>query len=338
MSGFLLAVYTSCFWLCFMAIDKIFLHLYTDISVFMAKRILVVYYTQTGQMRDIVHSVASPLVKAGMEVVFEELSANPPFPYPWTSDQFFQAMPESVLGIPCELQPMRFSAEDDFQLVIVAWQPWYLSPSIPIHAFFQHEKARKVLHGKHVITVIGSRNMWVSGQNVIKQYIRDAGARLAGNIVLFDRAPNLLSVVSIIRWMFKGKKERFMKVIPSAGVADEDIAGASRFGEIIHEAIQQNTLEAVNEHLVKAGAIDVKPAIVMIEKRGIILFRLWAKFIRKKGGYGDSGRLGRVRFFKYYLLFVLYFVSPLASILYLIIKPFRKQKIKKQISLYQSVS
>jgi hypothetical protein len=51
-----------------------------------------------------------------------------------------------------------------------------------------------------------------------------------------------------------------------------------------------------------------------------------------------SQGITRVRLFKYYLLIVLYLVSPFASILYMVIKPFRKQTIKKQISLYQSLS
>jgi hypothetical protein len=303
----------------------------------MAKRVLVVYYTQTGQLRDIVHSVTGPLIRGGAEVVFEEIKPRNPFPFPWKSDQFFQAMPESVIGIPCELEPMKGITEGNFDLIIVAWQPWYLSPSIPIHSFFQNDLARKTLQGKPVVTIIGSRNMWVSGQNVIKGYLRDAGAQLKGNIVLYDRFPNLLSVASIIRWMFKGKKERFMKIIPPAGVSDEDIKNASKYGEIINTSLHSGSFDTLNNSLVQAGAIDVKPAIVMIEKRGIILFRLWANFIRRKGGYGDEKRIVRVRLFKYYLLIVLYLVSPFASVLYEIIKPFRKQKIKKQITLCQSI-
>jgi hypothetical protein len=178
--------------------------------------------------------------------------------------------------------------------------------------------------------------MWVMAQDVIKQYISDAGGRLTGNILLYDKGPNLLSVISIIRWMFKGKKDRFLKVIPPAGISENDIKNASQYGECIYESLKSESFADLGQKLIAAGAVDVKPGIVMIEKRGIIFFRMWAKFILKKGGYGDSSRLFGVRLFKYYLLTVLYLVSPFASILYMVIKPFRKQTIKKQISLYQS--
>lgn len=302
----------------------------------MAKKVLVVYFTQTGQLRDIVQSVMKPLSgQDNIEITYEELTPEPPFPFPWTSDQFFQAMPESVKGIACKLKPFSVKADENFDLIILAWQPWFLSPPIPIHAFLQHPDAQKLIAGKPVVTIIGSRNMWVMAQSRIKEYLRNSGSKLAGNIVLFDRAANLLSVISIIRWMFKGKKDRFL-IFPPAGVADKDIQNASQFGQTLTEALMTGNYNNLNEKLISQGATEVNPAIVMIEKRGIIFFRIWASFILKKGGYGDPARLTRVRMFKYYLLTVLYLVSPFASILYALIKPFRKGTIKKQISLYQS--
>jgi hypothetical protein len=306
-------------------------------QISMPKKVLVVYYTQTGQLREIVNSVTAPLAaEDDVILVFEELKPKPDFPFPWPADQFFQAMPESVNGIPCELEPLSVTGEEIFDLIIVAWQPWFLSPSIPIHAFFQLEAAKKLLQGKPVVTLIGSRNMWVMAQEQIKKYISGAKGRLVGNIVLYDKNPNLLSVVSVIRWLIQGRKERYMGIIPAAGVSDEDILSSSRFGRHLVDAIKTGNYESLQPNLVSNGAVNVLPGILMIEKRGIILFRLWANFILKKGSYGDKARLKRVRLFKYYLLIVIYLVSPLASVLFFLIKPFRSKAIKKQISLYQS--
>lgn len=303
----------------------------------MPKKVLVVYYSQTGQLREIVNSILAPL-KASDEVTltFEEIRAKTPFPYPWTSDEFFQAMPESVRGIACELQPLSLNGQEYFDLVLIAWQPWYLSPSIPIHAFFQHETAKKLLSGKPVITIIGSRNMWIMAHERIGEYLKSMQAKLVGNIVLYDKAPNLVSVVSIIHWLFTGKKGKYLKIIPQAGVSDDDIRNSSKFGDIILDSIRSNDMENLRPSLVKAGAVDVLPSLVMLEKRGKIFFRLWAAFILKKGGYGDPARITRVRLFKYYLLTVIYIVSPFASLLYYILKPFRKKALNRQISLYQS--
>lgn len=303
----------------------------------MDKKILIAYYTQTGQLQDIVNSISSTLGDGdGLSIVYEELKPKPAFPFPWTSDAFFQAMPESVLGIPCELEPLTVTGEEDFDLIILAWQPWFLSPSIPVHAFLQHDTALRLLKGKPVVTLIGSRNMWISGQEQIRGYLAKAGATPVGNIVLYDRAPNLLSVVSIIRWLFTGAKERYMKIFPPAGVSEQEIREASRFGPLIRAAVMSGDYENLRPALIEAGAVDVFTELVMIETRGIILFRLWARFIRNKGPHGDPSRIIRVKMFKWYLLTVLYLVSPFATLLFYLIKPFRRKALKYQVSFYQS--
>jgi hypothetical protein len=303
----------------------------------MPKKVLVIFYSQTGQLREIVDSVMAPLKASGeVSLTFEELKPKTPFPYPWTSDEFFQAMPESVRGIACELLPLSLNGQENFDLIIVAWQPWYLSPSIPIHAFFQHETAKKLLSGKPVVTIIGSRNMWIMAHERIREYLKPMQAKLVGNIVLYDKAPNLISVISIIHWLFTAKKGRYLKIITPAGVSDDDIRNASKFGDIILDSIRRDDLEHLRPSLVKAGAVDVIPSLVMLEKRGKIFFRLWAAFILKKGDYGDSARITRVRLFKYYLLTIIYIVSPFAGLFYYILKPFRKKALNRQISLYQS--
>jgi hypothetical protein len=307
-------------------------------TIAMPMKILVVYYTQSGQLRQIVDSVVTPLREdPEIEITFEELKPVYAFPFPWSSDSFFQAMPESVLGIPCKLEPLSLKGDENFDLVILAWQPWYLSPSIPIHAFLQLEIAQKLFSDKPVITLVGSRNMWVSAHLRIREYLAALKARPVGNIVLYDRAPNLLSVISIIRWLILGKKERYLKIIPPAGISETDIRNASRFGNVILQAVSSGNFSSLRPALVDVGAVDVKPDLIMLEKRGIIFFRIWAHFIRKRGDAGALERLFRVRLFKFYLLAVIYLASPLATLFYFITKPLRLKAIKKQISLYQSI-
>jgi hypothetical protein len=304
----------------------------------MEKKVLVVYYSQTGQLFDIVKSITKPLADNEIKLYFEELKPKPAFPFPWTGKQFFEAFPESVKGIPCELEPLKVTAEENFDLVIVAYQPWYLSPSIPFHAFFQSEQARKILAGKPVITVVGCRNMWVVAQEKIKQYIREANARLVGNIVLRDKAPNLLSVISIVRWLLKNKKERYLKIIPPAGVSQADIVNAKRFGTTILGALRSNSLNNLQTGLIHQGAVEILPGLVMIEKNGSRIFSIWASFILKKGSYGDPARSLRLELFKYYLFAVIYLISPIGSLVFLISRPFRTGKIKRQVAFYQSVN
>ena len=97
------------------------------------KKVLVIYYSQTGQLTEIVSSITSELKNSEeFELIYEEIQPKTPYPFPWTGKQFFQAFPESVQEIPCELYPVKCDPVEQYDLVILAYQIWYLSPSIPV--------------------------------------------------------------------------------------------------------------------------------------------------------------------------------------------------------------
>ena len=300
------------------------------------KKALIVYYTQTGQLKNIVDSVCNPL-KDDFEFVYEELKPVPVFPFPWPDMTFYQAFPESVQEIPCELETFSFDPEDNFDLVILAYQPWYLSPSIPFTAFLQTEAAAKVLKGKPVITIIGSRNMWIMAQERVKRRILEMGGRLIGNIALTDRHHNLVSVVTIVHWMLKGEKRGsglYGKLFPPSGILGKDISEAEGFGFLIRDAFQNSTLEGLQDAMLFQGAIRINPVLMTMEKRGFMMFRAWSKFVLKKGGAGDPSRVGRLKMFRIYLFTVIYIVSPIGGVVVWLIHKLNYRKKRKMIQYY----
>lgn len=294
-------------------------------------KIAAFYYTQSGQGLEILQSICTPPAEAGHEIVYVEIVPETAFPYPWTYDSFFQAFPESRLGIGCPVKVDALDRATGADLVIIACQPWFLSASIPIHGFFQDERVRAYLRNRAVITLCGCRNMWTTAQAQTGEYLAAAGARWVGSIVLQDRYPNLVSVVTILRWLIDGRKEG-SGLWPAAGVSPADIAQAATFGHVINAALTSagNEYAGLQEQLMEAGAIRYKPSIVFIEKVGSRLFGLWAAWVRRKGAYGSPARAGRLKLFKYYLFTVLFIVSPLGlPLLFYLPWPFRLSAIRK---------
>ena len=291
--------------------------------------IAVFYYTQTGQALAIARSLCAPLEAAGCRVVEREIRPVTAYPFPWTSEAFFQAFPESRLGIACAIEPIELSgAVAEADLVIVTGQSWYLSLSTPLHAFFQSPEVRAYLRGRPVVFVNGCRNMWVMTQSETRRYLREIGARYVGFIELHDRAPNLVSVLTIIRWLFYGRKEA-TRLLPAAGVSQRDVADADRFGIITLNALRDGRLEVLQERLMLAGAVTFIPHIYFIERNGYAMWGRWAHFVRRRGGAGDPRRRGRLRLFKAYLFFVLYAVSPFGLLFYWLTYPLRCAVLKR---------
>ena len=299
------------------------------------KKILVLYYSQTGQLTRIVDNLLKPVRRIPeVSVVIEELQPDPPYPFPWSAYRFCDVFPESVAGTPCRLRPLTCDLDDDYDLIILAYTVWYLAPAIPVSTFLQSPEAARLFQNRPVVTLIGCRNMWLLAQERVKRAIADVGGRLCGNIVLTDRTNNLIGVLTIAVWMLTGRKDRFLKVFPLPGISEEDIEAAERFGAPLAERLADESLALDQGELNELGAVQVKPSLLIMEKRISKIFAIWSRFIRNKGGPGEPGRKKRVRAFMVYLIAAVILLAPLASIAAVVLTVLKREKIRAEIDYF----
>lgn len=291
------------------------------------KRILVIGYSQSGQLYEILANFLKPF--QGVEIEQVKIDTKEAFPFPWTSAVFFDTMPESVLEEPVELAPYTLKSSS-YDLVIFGYQPWYLSPSIPTTSLLKDPKFLSVLKNTPVVTVIGARNMWLNAQESVVGYIEGAGGKVVGNIPLIDRHQNLVSALSILHWMLTGKKERKWGVLPSPGVSDKDIEEVEIFGKKVFEGFQRGTYQGLQDEILAENKIDIHPSVLLVEMRGKSLFLAWANLIKRKSA-SSKKRSFWVSVYKYYLLVALFIISPIVLTIYtLLIRPFTGKSIKKK--------
>ena len=301
------------------------------------KKVLVVHYSQTGQLTDIVGSILGPLAsEKNIQIDTVALQPKPAYPFPWTTQRFCDVFPESVAGVPCALEPPDVDPEARYDLIVLAYTVWYLSPSPPVQAFLRSPAAARLFPGTPVVTVIGCRNMWLLAQEQVKQRLYELDARHVGTVVLGDRAGNLAGVATIAHWMLTGRKERLLGVFPKPGVDEEDIRRASRFGIILRRALDEDITALDQEVLNAVGAMPVEPAHIIFEHRIRRVFRIWARFIRKKGGPGAPERQPRVLAFFFYLLAAIAVLAPLATLAAKVTLRLKKTKVDKAVAYYRS--
>lgn len=299
----------------------------------MGKKILVIYYTQSGQLEDILNNFTTALIEAGNSVEKVRVHVVNDYPFPWNGKAFFNVMPDCVLGVPTELQPFQLK-ESKYDLVILGYQAWFLSPGIPTNSILQHPSVKAVLKDTPVVTITGARNMWISAMQRIKKILKDSEAKLVGSIALFDKHHNFISFITIFYWMFKGKKGRWLGIFPKPGVADADIANAARFGATLQKYIQKGSFEGLQDEFIQQKAIEVKYNLMFIESKASKIFAIWANIIVKKKKRGPW-----LVAFKYYLLIALFIAAPIIlTVDAIFFKPFLSGRIKKQKQLYSGVN
>lgn len=300
-----------------------------------AKHILVVYYSQTGQAKEALNGVMKPFCnQENYQVHYHLIKPKKTFPYPWKYTEFFDAFPETVHGVPCELEPMTIDRTISYDLIVVAYQPWFLSICIPVNSFLQLPETAELFSGKPVVTVINCRNMWLGAQEKMKKQLLKLNARLVGNITFVDHSANLISLITVLAFVLKGKKEKFMGIFPKYGVTQKDIDKAPSFGDSIRRHLESDRLETLQPELNRQGALDIRGNLMLMEGRGRVLFPLYANYISKKGTAGSDERKTRVRIFGIVLPTVILLASPFITIISRLAPLLARKKFEKEIAYY----
>lgn len=303
------------------------------------KEVLIIYFTQTGQLHDILKNVESTLGGENINIDYHRIVPEPAYDFPWKNEEFYDVFPESYLQIPqVTNQPSEKILSKKYDLIILGYQVWFLTPSRPISSFLKSDTAKKLFKDTPVVTLVACRNMWIQAQEKIKIHLKSLNAHLVGHIALVDRHINHISVITIQHWMINGKKDRLFGIFPKPGVSDTEIAKANRFGAPIREALLSDSFNDLQDKLLQLDAVRVNPYLVRTDERGNVLFSKWANFLIKKGGQGNPNRLKWIGLFKYYLLFAIWVIAPIVFIVFLLTYLPMTPKRKRERIYYSSVA
>jgi hypothetical protein len=290
------------------------------------KRVLVIGYSQSGQLTRIAERILAPLRQAGdIEVRVETLTPQRPYPFPWTFFSFLDAFPESAHLVAPALQPLTLRGDEDFDLVILPYQVWFLAPSPPVTAFLKHPIAQRLLRGKPVVTVIACRNMWMMAQEKMKLLLNDCGARLIDNVVLTDPSATLLTLVTTPYWLLTGRKR--LLSLPPAGIDDNSIERAQRFGCALRDGLRQDAERRPAAMLQGLSACVANPRLYLSERAGTRSFHLWGKLLRAAGGPGAPLRKPLLMAYVVFLILLILSVVPLSLLLQAALRPWLKPQL-----------
>jgi len=299
------------------------------------KRVLLVHFSQTGQLARVARRLTSPLAGAGdVELVEEVLRPRRPYPFPWPAWRFLDAMPETVLLEPPAIEPLVVGADERFDLVVLAYQVWYLAPSGPMTAFLKSEEGKRLLRGRPVVTVIACRNMWLVAQETVKQLIQEAGGRLRDNVAFIDAGATLATFLTTPRWVLTGRRDAFWG-LPAAGVAEEEIANADRFGRALLAGLRADRERSDRPMLAGLGAARVDPRLIFSERAGQRVFSLWSRLIRRGGAPGSAGRRLMLALFCAYLVAVILTLVPVSLLVQRLMSPFFSRWLESQRTYFE---
>lgn len=302
------------------------------------RRILVIDYSQTGQTRRLRDSICAPLIAEDeLKVDFLELQPEQPFPFPWPMVKFFEIFPETVQMQPVALKPYTVDTSQHYDLIILCYQVWFLSPSLPVSSFLQSPEAQNLFRDTPVVTVIGCRNMWLQAQEKVKQQLQQLGARLVDNLVLTDQCGSAASFIATPLWMFTGKQKAWSWV-PKAGIDAQQINQASRFGVVIAQRLTQNPAPVTTSMLQGLGAVSINEKLIASEHIGNRSFQIWSRLLMKLGAPGSVGRRLGLIVYVVFLVTLILTVVPISALTKWLLRPFLRQRLSRAKNYFAAPS
>ena len=235
------------------------------------KKVLTIYYSQAGQTQ---RAVESFLRGFGKSVPTDSVAIEPleKFDFPWSIRNFFRVMPRCVQRKAPEIKPLQVNWEN-YEFVILAYQVWFLSPSLPLQGFLNSPSAGG-LKGKKVLALATCRNLWRSAALTLVQMLKKTNCSFLGQITLCELSPLWASFVTTPRWMLKGKKSPFW-FFPAAGIEDQE------FEKLEEKAIRIGRMFAQTDRISRSELCSNlnRPSLDKMEQIGFPFFRLWSAWI-----------------------------------------------------------
>jgi hypothetical protein len=290
-------------------------------------RVLVIYFSQAGDAARVAQTLAEPLAAAGHRIDYECLEPAQPYPFPWRNPvRFFDVLPECLLGPPPALRAVSFDPRTDYDWVILVYQVWFLSPSLPIQGFLG-SPAASVLHGRNVVTASVSRNMWQSASERMKRDLRRLSAHQTDNIVVTHQGPPWVTFITTPRALLFGRTEPFWGIFPQAGIGTAEIDRVRRLGELLRDCWPQRARDDHSPALSGAGAV-VNRRYMIPEAIGWYLFMAWAHVLKALGHGGRWLRWIGICVFMLFLAVIVVVGIPLVVLLTLMLTPLLRQPMK----------
>nr|QEO74397.1 hypothetical protein [uncultured bacterium] len=294
------------------------------------KRLLLLYYSQSGDVARIAEEFALPFRDLpDVEVIVRQIEPVPPYPFPWgTLTRLLSVFPECQRGGGASIRPLGLDPGEKFDLVILAYQVWHLAPSLPIQGFFKSADAQ-LLRGARVITLCVCRNMWHSGSETMKRMLREAGALHLDNVVVSHQGPPFATFVSVPRLLLYGKRDGLWGIFPPAEVSRQDIERVQRLGQAASEKLRQREDWPCHSLLTGVGAVRVKRRYVIPELFGWYTYRFCADGVLLATRYGPLARRLAIYVFVAMLLSMIFVGIPFVLLGMLIVYPLLYRSIER---------
>jgi menaquinone-dependent protoporphyrinogen IX oxidase len=202
-------------------------------------RILLLYYSYTGQSLKVLRAAGEVFADRGCQVVEAPIEFTDPryagrfnrFPMRRVWPDMLSVFRAQSRGETGQIRVPEAVHDGEYDLVCIGSPTWWRAPSMPMRSFLKSDDARKLLAGKPFAVFTVCRHYWQENFEEVCKLAEECGGRYVDEIHFGYPGDSLRSMLALTSYLGSGRyREKYLGLrLPPTNVAPEQLELTRKF-------------------------------------------------------------------------------------------------------------
>lgn len=202
-------------------------------------RILLLYYTFSGQSRKVLEAAGDAFRERGCDVHMAPIEFTDrryaqrfsSFPLRRVWPDMLTVLAAQKRGDIGEIRTPDTVRDGEYDLICIGSPTWWQTVSMPLRSFLVSGEARTLLSGKPFAVFVVCRQYWLENLTAVRELAQEQGGRFVDEIHFTYPGDPIRSMLSLTSYLGSGKhREKYLGVrIPPTNIQPQQLDQAREF-------------------------------------------------------------------------------------------------------------
>jgi menaquinone-dependent protoporphyrinogen IX oxidase len=210
-------------------------------------RVLLLYYSYTGQSRKVLEAAGEVFSERGYEVHKAAIEFTDRrysqrfsrFPMRRVWPDMLSVLPAQLRRATGEIRTPDEVRDRDYDLICIGSPTWWSTASMPIRSFLKSEEARQLLAGKPFAVFVVCRHNWRENLKAVRKLAQWQGGRFVGEVHFGYPGNQLFSMLSLTSYLGSGQyRDRYLGLpMPPTNVQPDQLMQTREFASVLADQV-----------------------------------------------------------------------------------------------------
>ena len=212
-----------------------------------APRVLLLYYSYTGQSQKVLETAGEVFRERGCEVHHAPIELTDQryaerfsrFPMRRVWPDMLSVLPAQKRGDTAEIRTPDTVRDNDYDLICIGSPTWWETASLPMRSFLESDEAQKLLQDKQFAVFVVCRQYWQENLMTVRELAEAHGGRYVDEIHFTYPGDPVRSMLSLTSYLGSGEyRQKYLGVrIPSTNVQPEQLEQTRTFAAALADRL-----------------------------------------------------------------------------------------------------